>query len=263
MALGAGVFPAPNQEGEMIIDRETLRPTSLTASTGNSVCHCQETGWVVVEGKGAKECGCRVRAKAIRRLERIPPEYEHLRLESVALDLKRHPRQAFVWQRVKRHPEQCYLICGQPGTGKSAVMWALYAHAVEMGRPAVAMSLSELIEDFRRADAVGYHNEYLPELHPSKLQTRSERWFIGIDDFHLARPTRFAAEMTYRLLDAAYSYRHQLVVTSQLDLKKLERHWAEAGDGYGEAIMRRVLEIHGATYLTLPETNGKHSAALG
>jgi hypothetical protein len=60
------------------------------------------------------------------------------------------------------------------------------------------------------------------------------------------------------LLDAAYSYRHQLVITSQLDRRKLERHWAEAGDGYGQAIMRRVLEIDGAMYLTLFETDGAY-----
>lgn len=242
----------------MIIDQKTLRPASLTAPTGSSVCHCQGTGWVVVEGKGAHECGCRVRAKTIRKLERIPPEYEHLRLECVAPNLKHHPNQAYVWQTVKRHPDRCYLISGRAGTGKSAVMWALYAHAVEQGHPAVAKSLCELIEDFRRAKIADYRNEHLPELHPSKLQTRSDRWFVGIDDFHLAWPTRFAGEMIYRLLDAAYSYRHQLVVTSQLDPRELERHWAVAGGGYGEAIMRRVLEIHGATYLTLPENDGKH-----
>jgi len=258
MALSAGVFPASTQEGDMIMHRGTIRPVSLTISTDNFVCHCEGIGWIVIEGKGAKECGCRIRAKTIRKLERIPPEYERLRIESVAPDLKRHPRQAFVWQTVKKHPDLCYLLCGQPGAGKSAVLWALYARAAEQNRPAVAMSLSELVEDFRRAETASYGDEYLPELHPSRLQNRSDRWFIGIDDFHIGRPTRFAGEMIYRLLDAAYSYRHQLVITSQLDRRKLERHWAEAGASYGQAIMRRVLEIDGAMYLTLFETDGAY-----
>src|SRR5215470_13007672 len=174
-----------------------------------------------------------------------------------------------VWEKVRglaapvKSRGLCYLLCGQPGAGKSAVMWALYARAAEQNRPAVAMSLSELIEDFRRAETASYGDEYLPELHPSKLQTRSDRWFVGIDDFHIGRPTRFAGEMIYRLLDAAYSYRHQLVVTSQLDRRKLERHWAEAGAGYGQAIMRRVSEINGATYLTLFETYGAYEKLRG
>jgi len=101
-------------------------------------------------------------------------------------------------------------------------MWALYARAAEQNRPAVAMSLSELIEDFRRAETT-----------------------------------------SYRLLDAAYSYRHQQVVTSQLDRRKLEQHWAEAGAGYGQAIMRRVSEINGAIYLTLFETGGNYEKRRG
>ena len=51
---------------------------------------------------------------------------------------------------VKKHPDLCYLLCGRPGSGKSAFMWALYAYAVEQNRPAIAISLPELIEDFRQ-----------------------------------------------------------------------------------------------------------------
>jgi len=51
---------------------------------------------------------------------------------------------------VKKHPDLCYLLCGRPDAGKSAFMWALYAYAVERNRPAIAISLPELIEDFRQ-----------------------------------------------------------------------------------------------------------------
>jgi len=229
-----------------------LRPATARENV-EPVCNCDGAGWLPVENKGVRECLCRIQTRLAQKLNRIPPEYEHLRLESISPDLKRHPKQAFIWRTVKAHPDRCYLICGRTGAGKSAVMWALYARAVEQNRPAVAMSLSELIEDYKRSETARYEDEYAPELHPSRLQTRSDRWFVGIDDFHIGRPTRFAGEMIYRLVDAAYSYRHQLVITSHLDQRKLERHWAEAGDGYGWAIMRRVLEIEGATYMTLLE----------
>jgi len=229
-----------------------LKPV-ISRETVESACDCDGTGWNLVEGKGVRECLCRIQAWLAQKLDRIPPEYERLRLDRISPDLKRHPKQSFVWRTVKASPDHCYLICGRPGAGKSAVMWALYARAVEQNRPAVAMSLSELIEDFKRAETASYEDEYLPELHPSRLQTRSDRWFVGIDDFHIGRPTRFAGEMIYRLMDAAYSYRHQLVITSQLDRRRLEQRWAEAGEGYGGAIMRRVLEIEGAMYLTLFE----------
>jgi hypothetical protein len=84
-----------------------------------------------------------------------------------------------------------------------------------------------------------------------KCRTRSDTWFVGLDDFHFGRSTRFAGEMIYRLLENVYAYRHQLVVTSQVDKEKLEQHWAEAGSGYGAAIMRRVSEIEGAVCLSM------------
>jgi hypothetical protein len=78
-ALGSGVFPALNQEGEMIMHRETIGPVSLTVSTDYFVCHCEGTGWILIKGKGVKECSCRILAKTIRKLKRIPPESERLR----------------------------------------------------------------------------------------------------------------------------------------------------------------------------------------
>jgi len=54
-----------------------------------------------------------------------------------------------------------------------------------------------------------------------------------------------------------------LVVTAHFDRRKLEQHWAEAGAGYGQAIMRRVSEINGATYLTLFETDGAYEKRKG
>lgn len=214
-------------------------------------CRCEGAGWILIDSKGVRECDCRIRSRITKKLSRIPPEYEHLQLEQIAPDLKRHPKQAFLWQMVKAHPGHCYLISGRPGAGKSAALWALYARAARRNQPALAMSLSELIEGFKRSEIARPEDDYQPELHPSELQTRSERWFIGIDDFHIGRPTRFAGEMIYRLLDAIYSYRHQLVITSQLDKRRLEQHWAEAGEGYGEAILRRVMEIEKASYITM------------
>jgi hypothetical protein len=207
-----------------------------------------------MNGRRVKEPRCRIQARTTRKLSRIPPEYEHLRLESVAPDVTRHPGQPVVWRAVRSRPESSYPICGGSGAGKTAVLWGPYHNAVERRRPAVAFfSLAELLEDYKRAKTARHEDGYAPELHPSELQTRSGRWFVGIDDFHIGRPSRFAGEMIYRLVDAAYTYRRQLVITSQIDRGGIERRWAEAGAGYGEAILRRVLGPEGAGCLTLYE----------
>jgi predicted ATPase len=212
---------------------------------------CHDVGWLFIDGHGVKECKCRLQARIASRLERIAPEYAGFRLEEVRPDLKRHPRQALIWKTVRDNPNGCYLICGRSGVGKTTILQALYARAVLLDRPAVAVSLANLLGDYRRAELAKYEDDYLPLISPASLATRSDRWFVGLDDFHFGRPTRFAGEMIYRLLENVYAYRHQLVVTSQVDKEKLEQHWAEAGSGYGAAIMRRVSEIDGAVCLSM------------
>jgi DNA replication protein DnaC len=212
---------------------------------------CHDLGWLFIDGHGVKECQCRVQTRIARRLERIAPEYECLHLEEITPDLNRHPQQALAWKTVRENPDGCYLICGRSGAGKTTILQALYARAVLLDRPAVAVSLANLIGDYRRAELAKYEDEYVPLITPTSLATRRDRWFVGLDDFHIGRPTRFAGEMIYRLLDNIYSYRHQLVVTSQVDKEKLEQHWGEAGAGYGAAIMRRVVEIDGAVCLSM------------
>lgn len=209
------------------------------------------SGWLYGDWHGLKECPCRTRGGINRQLDRIPLEYRDLRIEDIKPDRKRHPQQPMIWRAVKSNPGGCYLICGPSGAGKSAVMWALYRWATLSGRPAIAMSLADLIEDYRRAEIAPYEDDYVPALSLSNLQAGGARWFIGIDDFHLARATRFAGETTYRLMNMIYSNQHQLVITSRRDKDDLERHWDKAGEGRGVEIMRRVLEIKEATYLPM------------
>ena len=53
----------------------------------------------------------------------------------------------------------------------------------------------------------------------------------------------FAGEMLFRLIDAAYSFDHQLIVTTNTTAEKLSAHWSENGDTYGASIVRRILEM--------------------
>lgn len=210
---------------------------------------CDDLGWDLTNALGVRECSCRVQARIRRKLRRVPPEYEGICLEEIMPDLKRHPEQAFVWETVKNNPDSCYLVCGRSGSGKTTILQSLYTRAILLDRPAVAISLVKLAEDYRQA--AKDKNGYELVLSPVSLETKRERWFVGLDDFHICRPTQFAGEMIFWLLDTVYSYRHQLVVTSQLDKNGLRRHWSKAGEGIGPAIMRRVLEIDGAIQLNM------------
>jgi hypothetical protein len=54
---------------------------------------------------------------------------------------------------------------------------SLYARAVLLDRPAVAVSFANLIDDYRRAELAKYKDEYVPVITPTNLATRSDMWF--------------------------------------------------------------------------------------
>jgi hypothetical protein len=62
---------------------------------------------------------------------------------------------------------------------------------------------------------------------------------------------RRIAKKIFWLLDTIRSFRHQLVVTSQIDENELERRLAKAGIGLAEALMDRILKLDGLITLHL------------
>ncbi|MEX5669406.1 hypothetical protein ABFV57_31580, partial [Pseudomonas neuropathica] len=79
----------------------------------------------------------------------IPAIYQSLRLESAKPDVERHPLQADILQAMQRQPLASYALFGKNGCGKSLFGWLLYRTAVESGRSAVGVPLSELLAQFR------------------------------------------------------------------------------------------------------------------
>ena len=122
------------------------------------------------------------------------------------------------------------------------VGWLLFKRAIEQGRPAVFLSMPELLREFREweMDSVKY-----PSIDASTLRETKSRWFIGIDEAEKARPSEFASEVLCDLLDAVYSHRHQLVMTSNFSASALKERWSRQSPVYGTSIMRRVLELDG------------------
>jgi DNA replication protein DnaC len=67
---------------------------------------------------------------------------------------------------------------------------------------------------------------------------------LFLDEFEKARPTEFASEMLFNLLDAARNFNHQLVITSNLDPEKLRAHWSRIDEIWGNSIMARLWDCH-------------------
>lgn len=222
--------------------QRTMESATARFSESEYACaKCQDLEWVVTE-RGAKQCDCLKAKLRARLLERIPAEYRSMDLATIKPDARRHPEQASLLPALQAAPDTSVLLCGRVGCGKSLFGWMLYKRAVEEGRPAVAAPLAELMGEFRRYEC---GDDKLPSVVSSDLREDRRRWLIFLDEFDKARPSEFATEQLFLLMDAIYAGRHQLVVTSNLGKDALREHWSRASEQYGVSIMRRMLELDG------------------
>jgi DNA replication protein DnaC len=213
---------------------------------------CSDTGWVYVfgdEGKnlGVKPCECLLRRMRQIEVNRIPPRYRKLSIETIFPQPSRHPTQARVIANLKAQPSSSYLFLGRNGCGKSQFGWVLYRAAVDANRPAIAIALSDLLMEFRAWDV----DKIQPRLTAESLRERKGRWLIFIDEIEKARPSEFAAEKLFRILDEIYNFNHQLVITSNLRPAELKKHWSRADEQYGPSIMRRLFELPDAVHVEM------------
>lgn len=205
---------------------------------------CFDEGYVLIEGVGAKKCDCLKRKHKAQALARIPLRYREHTLATATADVARHWKQPALLAAMREDARLSLFLYGPSGTGKTHFAWMMYRQAVEEGRRAVGISLAELLLEYRvwEKDA-----DTLPTIIPGNLlQSRPAQTpgvLILLDDVDKARPSLFAAEMLFRLVDAAYNNNHQLVVTSNLAPSALAAKWSEAGDAHGSAIVRRIQEI--------------------
>lgn len=197
----------------------------------------------VVEGF-ARRCECRRPAIVSARLAKIPPRYRGVTLDGLAARTDLHPGQSAAVEYVKAHPDDSYVFCGRPGTGKTHIFWALYERAAQnLDRPLVACSMLQLINQYREAFRPRTDpSEPAPEvlIRPNDLMS-SHRYSAFFDDIDKPKISEYVAEQVHALFDAAYNNNHQIVVTTNLSPADLEAHFDRADDRYGAAIVRRIV----------------------
>lgn len=203
---------------------------------------CQDSDWVLIAGKGATLCECAKRRRREKLLARIPLEYRGLDLATIQPMTDRHAKQAAVFAAVKADPSVSLFLSGRNGCGKSLLGWLLYRQAVESRRPVVFLPLTELMRQFREWEL---DSEKLPAVDATTLRNAKTRWLVVLDEAEKARATEFASEKLCDLLDAVYTHRHQLVVTSNFNAANLREHWSKQNPVYGASIMRRIVELDG------------------
>ena len=213
--------------------------SSAPIGSANSCSNCSD-GWILVVGEGLRRCDCLKAKIRGRAMNRIPTIYRGLTLETVKPDFDRHPSQERVIAALRQSPESSFAFFGVNGCGKSLFGWLLYRQAVDSNRNAVGLPLAELLSQFRAWEK---DSDQLPDVTPGDLRQGNRRYLLWFDEVEKARPSEFSAEMFFRVVDAAYSFDHQLVIASNLKPEELSRHWATNGETYGPSTVRRIMEM--------------------
>jgi DNA replication protein DnaC len=193
----------------------------------------------------ASDCSCRTDRIRTARLEKIPERYRAVTLESLSPlgHLRRQQKELII--SAKQNPELSYFLAGRVGTGKTTLGWALYRHAVETNcKHVYASTLTNLLTTYKNyyRDIENGSDFRLPDLQAYSLRQNKEKYFVFLDDVDKARPTEFLGEFVYELIDAIYAYGHQIVVTTNMPVGKLIKHFDRANEQYGESIVRRMVD---------------------
>lgn len=200
---------------------------------------CDNRKWIYDKStRSARPCSCRNEKVFEAKIKAIPPEFRYADLFTAQPDTARHRKQPQALHTMQQDQTESFLLCGENGSGKSFFGWALYREAVLNERKVYAGPLSLLMEDFRRMEIA--RGDWQPTLTAARLRQSSERQFIFLDEFEKHRPSEFASEKLFEVIDAAYSFHHQLVITSNLRIPELKAHWSREGYVWGNSIVRRL-----------------------
>jgi DNA replication protein DnaC len=138
------------------------------------------------------------------------------------------------------------LLVGVNGTGKTHVACALYRHAIAKRRKVVYVPVREMLEEYRKWEFPkmsddGQAEYFKPRVTPDDLRIlNGPKWTLVLEEFDKARASEYAAEQLFNLIDVAVSFEHQLIVTSNYDVERLQAHWSKMNETYGPSIVRRL-----------------------
>jgi DNA replication protein DnaC len=202
---------------------------------------------VVIEGKGAKPCECRLERARLRKLKAMPMQYRNgLSLAELKPRPDLYPRQEEYIKLMQSDPLGKYVISGDFGTGKTHFFWCLYLEAVRSDRKIYAGTLRALIDEYQRGIEASQREEaYILPIYADDFRQDVMPCSLFLDDIDKARPTEYVAERLFELVDAAHSFGHQIVVTTNLRIDQLLEHFRRADKEFGRfggAIIRRLLD---------------------
>lgn len=196
----------------------------------------------------AKRCQCWHDNRRQAFYDSVPREFLGSRLETAQPDPGRHPKQTEMLATIRRDPNASYIFVGDNGSGKSFASWLLVMAAFESDRRTVAIDLDSLLKQYRLHEFNDGANPAVlaDDLKPYPSGQKREPVTIFIDEIAATTPTEYAAKEFFHLLKAAHEFDHQVLMTCNISLEQLQRHWGGKGDrgdpALSNSIMRRITD---------------------
>jgi DNA replication protein DnaC len=192
-------------------------------------CACGGTGWIrVVQGErtGVVQCACLKRRIQAKQLEQLGERFRHA---SFDLFIPTDDLQAGALGIVTHNPAQSYFLWGSYGRGKTHLASAQYRALTESGQSCAWRSMSELLNELRRAEV---HDETSTILQRAR---HADFFHLFLDDLDKFKPTEFKGEALFDLFDTIYRRRLGITITSNYALGVLGET-----DKLHPAIIRRI-----------------------
>jgi DNA replication protein DnaC len=161
-----------------------------------------------------------------------------------------HRGQAAVISALRSAPNDSYILAGDHGTGKSHFGWCIARYALAGHRKVVQSNLEDLLKEYRALEFPERNEDgslkyFRASVTSDDLRVKRRRFCLFLQEFDKPKPTEYASKELFNLIDAAYNYEHQIIITSNVKLDDLQTHWSRHGAAYGGGIARRIAEMCG------------------
>ena len=128
-------------------------------------------------------------------------------------------------------------ICGECGVGKSHLAFATANSLIEKGNSVIAMTMIDLLLKIK--SSFNAYNDKMTEEQILKIYTDCA--LLVIDDLGKEKPTEWALQMIYSVIDRRYNALKPIIVTTNFTASELVKRFGDSSIGH--AIVDRLFEI--------------------
>ena len=128
-------------------------------------------------------------------------------------------------------------ICGECGVGKSHLAFATANALIEKGNSVIAMTMIDLLLKIK--SSFNAYNDKMTEEQILKIYTDCA--LLVIDDLGKEKPTEWALQMIYSVIDRRYNALKPIIVTTNFTASELIKRFGDSS--IGNAIVDRLFEI--------------------